>query len=155
MLYRKVTQASRCCRSLEVIVQAHWVDCYDNRVPSVAEENPRLSLTKHRMTVLKDPCEDFGWTEKDLPNKMAVWRGYHGTERTRGWAPLVFAGMGLYQYCKNRVDFTPDALGQLKEMCSVFEAAVGYVTSATAAIAISCRPANKHGLHRTTSCFDC
>ena len=123
MLCRKVTQASRCCRSLEVIVQAHWVACYDERVRHLAEESPQLSITKHRMTVLKEACDDFGWTEKDLRNKMAVWRGYHEIEQAGGWVPLVFAGMGLYRYCKYRIDFTPEALSKLDTMRSAFEVA--------------------------------
>ena len=123
MLCRKITQASRCCRSLEVIVQAHWVACYDERVRQLAGENPQLSITKHRMTVLKEACEDFGWTEKDLRNKMAVWRGYHEIEQAGGWVPLVFAGMGLYRYCKYRIDFTPEALTKLNSMRFAFEVA--------------------------------
>jgi ATP-dependent RNA helicase DDX49/DBP8 len=122
-LCRKVTQASRCCRSLEVIVQAHWVSCYDDRVRHLAEESPHLSITRHRMTVLKEACEDFGWTEKDLRNKMAVWRGYHEIEQAGGWVLLVFAGMGLYRYCKYRIDFTREALSKLNAMRPAFEVA--------------------------------
>ncbi|KIV99466.1 uncharacterized protein PV09_08887 [Verruconis gallopava] len=122
-LCRKVTQASRCCRSLEVIVQAHWISCYDERVRSLAEKEPHISLTKHKVAVLKEACEDFGWTEKDLRNKMAVWRGYHEIEQAGGWVPLVFAGMGLYRYCKYRVDFSPEALFKLAMLRPAFEVA--------------------------------
>jgi ATP-dependent RNA helicase DDX49/DBP8 len=123
MLCRKGTQASRCCSSLEVIVQAHWVACYDERVQVLADEDPQYSMTKHRMAVLKEACEDFGWTEKDLRNKIAVWRGYHEIEQAGRWAPLVFAGMGLYRYCKYRIDFSPEALARLNDLRSAFEVA--------------------------------
>lgn len=123
ILCRKVTQASRCCRSIEVIVQAHWIGSYDKRVRLLAEASPYLSLTKHKVAVLKEACEDFGWTEKDLRNKIAVWRGYSELQWAAGWAPLVFAGMGLYRYCKYRIDFSPEALSRLSQLRSAFEVA--------------------------------
>jgi len=75
------------------------------------------------MTVLKEACDDFGWTEKDLRNKMAVWRGYHEIERAGGWVSLVFAGMGLYRYCKYRIDFSVEAMAKLTSMNPAFEVA--------------------------------
>lgn len=66
---KKITQASRCTRALEVIVQARWVECFDARVQTLLRDNLDLSLTKVKMLALKEACEDFGWTEKEMRNK--------------------------------------------------------------------------------------
>lgn len=70
VLCRKVTTASRCCRSLEVIVQAYWIQCFEARVRTLSEANPQQSVTKSRKAALMEACQDFGWSEKDLRNKM-------------------------------------------------------------------------------------
>ncbi|EOD52998.1 hypothetical protein GTA08_BOTSDO01247 [Neofusicoccum parvum] len=70
VLCRKVTTASRCCRSLEVIVQAYWIQCFEARVQTLSEFNPQQSVTKSRKAALMEACQDFGWSEKDLRNKM-------------------------------------------------------------------------------------
>jgi hypothetical protein len=75
------------------------------------------------MAVLKEACSDFGWTEKDLRNRMAVWRGYHEIQQAGGWVPLVFAGMGLYRFCKYRIDFGPEAFARLRSTREAFEVA--------------------------------
>lgn len=69
---RQITQASRCCRSMEVIVQARWIQCFDEQVQSLAREDSGLSLTKARMVALADASKDFGWSLKELRNKMYV-----------------------------------------------------------------------------------
>ena len=69
-LCRKVSQASRCSRALEVIVQARWIECFDARVRTLMDEAPELSSTKTKMMALKEACQDFGWSEKEMRNKM-------------------------------------------------------------------------------------
>ncbi|KAK4102627.1 hypothetical protein N658DRAFT_515287 [Parathielavia hyrcaniae] len=110
---RKVTQASRTCRSIEVIVQAHWVEQFDAYVDFLAATNPNMSLTKCRKAALMGACRDFEWSEKELRNKMAVWRGYKQIKDAAGWAALVFAGMGLYRLCKYRTDFNTKSMERL------------------------------------------
>jgi len=72
MFCRKITQASRCSRALEVIVQARWTECFDSRVQTLLAENTHLSSTKVKMMALKEACRDFAWTEKEMRNKMWV-----------------------------------------------------------------------------------
>jgi len=120
---RRISQASRCCRSLEVIVQARWIESYDDRVRTISATYPDLSLTKARKTALVEACEDFCWSEKDLRNKMAVWRGYHDIKEAGGWVCLVFASMGLYRFCKYRIGFEAASMQMLRKLRSRFEVA--------------------------------
>ncbi|KAF4555123.1 SET domain-containing protein 8 [Elsinoe fawcettii] len=120
---KKVTQASRCTRALEVIVQARWVECFDARIQQLLRENLDLSLTRVKMLALKEAYEDFGWTEKEMRNKMAVWRGYKELKDAGGWAILVFAGMGIYRFCKYRGCFTESTMRELARLKSKFEVA--------------------------------
>ncbi|KAF6830895.1 SET domain-containing protein [Colletotrichum plurivorum] len=113
---RKVTQASRACRSIEVIVQARWIEHFDSYVELLAVTNPGMSPTKRRKAALIEACNDFGWSEKELRNKMAIWRGYKEIKDAGGWAALVFAGMGLYRFCKYRVGFNPDSMQRLRSL---------------------------------------
>lgn len=69
-LCKKMSQASRSARALETIVNARWVECYDDEVLAVTQSRQDLSPTKARMLVLKEACVDFGWTEKELRNKL-------------------------------------------------------------------------------------
>ena len=69
-LCKRMSQASRSARALETIVNARWVECYDDEVAAVTESRPDLSPTKARMLVLKEACVEFGWTEKELRNKL-------------------------------------------------------------------------------------
>ncbi|KAM0470271.1 hypothetical protein ACHAP7_009569 [Fusarium lateritium] len=105
---RRVTQASRTCRSIEVIVQVRWVELFDSYVEYLGSTNPELSMTKSRMRAIAEACVDFGWTEKELRNKMAIWRGYKEIKDALGWVALVFSGMGLYRLCKYRIGFDVD-----------------------------------------------
>ncbi|KAF7191249.1 SET domain-containing protein [Pseudocercospora fuligena] len=120
VLARKISQTSRTCRSLEVIVQAHWVQAFDERAAELG-----LSMTKEKAkkTAISEACVDFSWTEKELRNKMAIWRGYHDIKNAGGWAALVFAGMGLYRFCKYRVSFTEETFQQLRALRHRFEVA--------------------------------
>ncbi|KAG8628347.1 hypothetical protein KVT40_004220 [Elsinoe batatas] len=120
---KKVTQASRCTRALEVIVQARWVECFDARIQTLLRENLDLSLTRVKMLALKEAYEDFGWSEKEMRNKMAVWRGYKELKDAGGWAILVFAGMGIYRFCKYRGCFTESTMRELAKLKSRFEVA--------------------------------
>lgn len=70
VLCRKISQASRVSRALEVIVQARWVEHYDDRVRAIVEERGNISQTKAKTAALAEACRDFGWTEKELRNKM-------------------------------------------------------------------------------------
>ncbi|KAK5107478.1 hypothetical protein LTR62_001096 [Meristemomyces frigidus] len=120
ILARKVSQASRTCRSLEVIVQAHWVQCFDDRVAELVATLPRDQAKKQ---TIAEACLDFGWSEKELRNKMAIWKGYYDIKKSGGWAALVFAGAGLYRFCKYRVSFTEDTFATLQMLRHRFEVA--------------------------------
>jgi ATP-dependent RNA helicase DDX49/DBP8 len=67
---RQITQASRCCRSMEVIIQARWVQCFDEQVQNLAREDSELSITRARTLTLAEASKDFGWSVKELRNKM-------------------------------------------------------------------------------------
>lgn len=67
---RKVTQASRCFRSLEIIVQARWIELFEARVEQIAHENIGRALSKNRKEALVEACQAFQWTEKEMRNKM-------------------------------------------------------------------------------------
>jgi len=60
---RKVTQASRVCRSIEMIVQARWTELFEEQVQYRCQTRPDLSTTKHRKGVFMEACQDFGWSE--------------------------------------------------------------------------------------------
>jgi ATP-dependent RNA helicase DDX49/DBP8 len=60
---RKVTQASRVCRSIEMIVQARWVELFEEQVQYRSQTRPELSTTKHRKAVFMEACQDFAWSE--------------------------------------------------------------------------------------------
>lgn len=120
ILTRKISQTSRTCRSLEVIVQAYWVQCFDDRVAELTLNMPRERAKK---TAIAEACIDFNWSEKELRNKMGIWRGYHDIKSAGGWAALVFAGMGLYRFCKYRVSFTDETYQTLRSLRHRFEVA--------------------------------
>ena len=112
-LTRRISQTSRTCKSLEVVVQAHWIQCFENHVSELAVN---LSIEKARKAAITEACIDFNWTDKELRNKMAIWRGYYDIKCTAGWAALVFAGMGLYRFCKYRVFFTDETFDILRRL---------------------------------------
>lgn len=120
ILTRKISQTSRTCRSLEVIVQAKWVQLFDDRVDELAQTTTK---EKAKKATIAEACLDFNWTEKELRNKMAIWRGYHDIQQAGGWAALVFAGMGLYRFCKYRVSFTEEAFQVFRSLRHRFEVA--------------------------------
>lgn len=118
ILTRKVSQTSKTCRSLEVIVQAHWVQCFDDRVAELAAMTSR---EKAKKSAIAEACVDFNWTEKELRNKMGIWRGYHDIKNAAGWAALVFAGTGLYRFAKYRVSFSEETFAVLRGLRHRFE----------------------------------
>lgn len=120
ILARKLSQTSRTCRSLEVIVQAKWVQLFDDRLH---ELTATMSKEKAKKATISEACLDFHWTEKELRNKMGVWRGYHEIATAGGWAALVFAGMGLYRFCKYRVSFNDESFQALRALRHRFEVA--------------------------------
>ncbi|TKA47390.1 SET domain-containing protein [Cryomyces minteri] len=75
------------------------------------------------MTALEEACQDFAWSEKELRNKMSIWRGYKELKDAGGWAVLVFTGMGIYRFCKYRVSFNTEALIRLKKLRQRLEVA--------------------------------
>ncbi|KAI1814950.1 hypothetical protein GGS20DRAFT_576512 [Poronia punctata] len=120
---RKVTQASRTCRSVEVVVQARWIEYFDAYVEHMQASDPKTSHTKHRKAALVEASANFGWSEKDLRNKMAIWRGYKEIKDTGGWVALVFAGMGIYRFCKYRIGFDKDSMQRLRNLRPALEVA--------------------------------
>ena len=63
---------SQSSRALEMIVQAYWVDCYEARIVAIQLEQPLLSVTEARMTVLREACAVLRLTEKELRNRLYV-----------------------------------------------------------------------------------
>lgn len=97
VLTRKISQTTKVARSLEVVVQAHWIQCFEDRVTELSED---LSGDKAKKNAIVEACAAFDWTEKELRNKMAIWKGYSDIKNAAGWAALVFAGQGLYRYVR-------------------------------------------------------
>ncbi|GAW17262.1 hypothetical protein ANO14919_067170 [Xylariales sp. No.14919] len=123
VLCRKVTQASRTCRSIEVIVQARWVEHFDAYVEHLKANDPKSSTTRHRKAASVEASSSFGWSEKELRNKMAIWRGYKEIKDAGGWASLVFAGMGIYRFCKYRIGFDNESMQRLRHLRPALEVA--------------------------------
>ncbi|RYP57168.1 hypothetical protein DL769_009650 [Monosporascus sp. CRB-8-3] len=119
----KITQASRTCRSLEVIVQARWMEFFESYVNFLVTSNPSVPTSRCRKTALIEACNDFGWSEKEMRNKMAIWRGYKEIKDAGGWAALVFAGMGIYRFCKYRIGFNAESMQHLRAWRPRFEVA--------------------------------
>lgn len=119
----KASTLSKSARALEVIVQAHWMDCYYARIKVIAEENPRLSLTEAKMAGLGEACSALGWTQKELRNRMMIWRGYKDVKGSGGWAALVFAGSGIYSTCKYRIGFEDGLMQRLSKLRTSIEVA--------------------------------
>lgn len=69
---RRLTEGARAGRALEVIMQAHWVDCFDLQIGELAETRPDQRPLEHKKATLLQACESFSWSEKDLRNRMFV-----------------------------------------------------------------------------------
>jgi len=66
----RVSCASRSFRSLEIVIQARWVDCFNARVATLDAEKKGNGPSANSKLALMEACRDFGWSEKDLRNKM-------------------------------------------------------------------------------------
>ncbi len=119
----KLTTLGKSARALEVVVQAHWMDCYNARVKVIAEENPQMSPTEARMAGLGEACSALEWTQKELRNRMSVWRGYKDIKDAGGWVALVFSGAGIYDVCKYRIGFEDGLMQRLSKLQTSFEVA--------------------------------
>ncbi|KAK4554901.1 hypothetical protein LTR86_008049 [Recurvomyces mirabilis] len=100
--------------------KAHWVRCFEDRVADLGTSLPREKAKKQ---TIAEACLNFSWSEKELRNKMAIWKGYHDIMESGGWAALVFAGAGLYRFCKYRVSFTEETFATLHMLRHRFEVA--------------------------------
>ncbi|GFN15319.1 SET domain-containing protein [Aspergillus tubingensis] len=119
----KYYNQSQSSRALEMIVQAYWVECFEARVAVIRLEKPQSSMTDARMMALKEACVVLNWKEKDLRNRMAIWRGYKEIKDTGGWACLIFASTGIYRFCKYRTEFGEGLFTRLRHLRSSFEVA--------------------------------
>ena len=120
---RVLTGVSRTTRSIEVMMQAHWVDCYHGRIDALKEQRPDLRPHEHKKLVMTEACNSFEWSEKDLRNRTAIWKGYREIKDAAGWAALAFAGPGIYRFCKYRMGFDQEAIVKLQTLQSRFELA--------------------------------
>lgn len=110
-------------RALEMIVQAYWIECYEARIAVLRLENPSLSAMEVRMMGLKEACTVLNWKEKDLRNRIAIWRGYKEIKDAGGWASLIFASAGVYRFCKYRTGFGEGFSTRLRHLRSSLEVA--------------------------------
>ncbi|KAF3025413.1 hypothetical protein E8E15_010088 [Penicillium rubens] len=122
-LCKKYCDQSRSSRALEIIVQAYWVECYEARIASIRLECPHYTNAEARMAALKEACSTLTWHEKELRNRMAVWRGYKEIKDSGGWASLIFAGSGVYRICKYRIGFDNGLMPRLRHIASSLEVA--------------------------------
>lgn len=120
LIARRVSQTSRFCRALEVSVQARWVQCFDDRVQVLSRSHTPEVAKKMTMG---EACSDFGWSEKELRNKMCIWRGYQHIAKCGGYVTLIFAGPGLYRFCKYRLSFDDKTFAALHGLRAAFEVA--------------------------------
>ena len=120
---RVLTGVSRTTRSIEVIMQSHWMDCFYARIDALQDQRPDLRPHEHKKLVMTEACSNFEWSEKDLRNRMAIWKGYREIRDAAGWAALTFAGPGIYRFCKYRMGFDQDAISKLQSLQPRFEVA--------------------------------
>ena len=111
----QITTGSRTARAFEVIIQAHWMDRFDARLATVKHAQPDLKLLEHKKLVLTEACTSFSCSEKELRNRMSIWNGYREIKDAAGWSALVFAGPGIYRYCKYRKgNFDDESMQRLR-----------------------------------------
>ncbi|KAL4979520.1 hypothetical protein BDW66DRAFT_168598 [Aspergillus desertorum] len=114
---------SQSSRALEMVVQAFWVESFEARTAVLQYEKPILSRTEARMIAIREACVVLNWKEKDLRNRMAIWRGYKEIKDYGGWAALVFASAGVYRFCKYRNEFGEGLFSRLRHIRSSLEVA--------------------------------
>lgn len=113
---QQVISEGRMARFLEVIIQAYWADRYDERLAALKIESPKLRAHEHKRLVLTEACTSFGWSEKELRNKMAIWKGYREIKDAAGWSALIFASAGIYRFCKYRLGFDHGSITKLQNL---------------------------------------
>ncbi|KAL8922325.1 MAG: hypothetical protein Q9172_003617 [Xanthocarpia lactea] len=123
----KASTLSKSARALEIVVQAYWMDCYNARIRVISDENPRWTPTEARMACLGEACGALGWTQKELRNRMMIWRGYKDVRDAGGWASLVFSGSGIYRTCKYRIGFADGLMQRLARLRPAIEVAADTV----------------------------
>ncbi|KAK0129758.1 hypothetical protein ONS96_000314 [Cadophora gregata f. sp. sojae] len=119
----RITTMGKCSRALETIIQAHWVDCFEARVKNIGAEKSFLSSTETKMSALREACAILKWSEKELRNRLSIWRGYKEIKDIGGWACLVFAGPGIYRFCKYRGSFGKNLTTRLSRLRMSLEVA--------------------------------
>lgn len=119
----QITTSTRTARAVEVLVQTDWMRRYLTRRDSIKVMYPRMKQHEVNRLVLSEACKVFSWTEKELRNHICIWKGYLELQKTAGWAALVFAGPGLYKFCKYRAAFDRPALETLSLLRTRFEVA--------------------------------
>ncbi|OAX80962.1 hypothetical protein ACJ72_04700 [Emergomyces africanus] len=117
----KYSSLSQSARTVEMIVQAYWVECYEARIAALKLERPSKSSTEVRMDAIKEACSILQWKEKELRNKLAIWRGYRAIKEAGGWASLAFASSGVYRFCKYRTGFDDTFISRLQQLRHSFE----------------------------------
>ncbi|KAL2826363.1 hypothetical protein BJY01DRAFT_229781 [Aspergillus pseudoustus] len=122
-LCKEYYNQNKSSRALEMVVQAHWVECYEARIASILLASPGYTKSEARMMALKEACSTLGWQEKELRNRLAIWRGYKEIKDSGGWASLVFAGTGVYRFCKYRIGFNEGLTNRLRHIASSLEVA--------------------------------
>jgi len=75
------------------------------------------------MSALREACTILTWSEKELRNRLAIWRGYKEIKDAGGWACLAFAGSGIYRFCKYREGFAKNLATRLERLRSSLEVA--------------------------------
>lgn len=118
MIARKISQMSQVCRAMEISVLARWIQCFDDRVQALALRQAPDAARKRAML---EACSDLGWSEKEMRNKMCIWRGYEEIARYGGFVTLIFAGPGLYRFCKYRMSFNEASFQKLRALRPAFE----------------------------------
>lgn len=119
----QITTSTRTTRAVEVLVQTDWMRRYLTRRDSIKVMYPQMKQHEVNRLVLSEACKVFSWTEKELRNHICIWKGYLDLQKTAGWAALVFAGPGLYKFCKYRAAFDRPALETLSLLRTRFEVA--------------------------------
>lgn len=67
-----VSCAGRSFRALEIVVQALWIECFNARTSTLAAERPGCGSGTINKAALMEACKEFGWSEKELRNKMCA-----------------------------------------------------------------------------------
>lgn len=61
----RVSCIGRTMRSVEVIVRAHWIECFDSRVETLKKQCPSLRLAELRKTAPTEACADLVGQKRD------------------------------------------------------------------------------------------